>query len=196
MAWINRKGRGKVEGDYEDDDEDDVLRQLSSGSLRVDPYVSQNESRIFVGTWNVAGRSPAGSLAAELDEWLNLKDAADMYVLGFPEIVPMKTKNMIRGEDLTEASNWNMLIGKALNERYRCPWSTPMVHPISDESYRHKDSSTNERQKGGTSNIISATEENSDSSMVLDGLHRYKLLVSEKMVGVFITAWIRTELLL
>lgn len=39
--------------------------------------------RIFVGTWNVAGRSPIGSLAVDLDEWLNLKDAADIYVLGY-----------------------------------------------------------------------------------------------------------------
>lgn len=38
--------------------------------------------RIFVGTWNVAGRSPVGSLAVDLDEWLNLKNAADIYVLG------------------------------------------------------------------------------------------------------------------
>jgi phosphatidylinositol-bisphosphatase len=38
--------------------------------------------RIFVGTWNVAGRSPVGSLAVDVNEWLNLKDAADMYVLG------------------------------------------------------------------------------------------------------------------
>lgn len=36
-----------------------------------------------MGTWNVAGRSPIGSLAVDLDEWLNLKDAADMYVLGY-----------------------------------------------------------------------------------------------------------------
>lgn len=43
--------------------------------------------RIFVGTWNVAGRSPIGSLAVDLDEWLNLKDAADMYVIGYVIIV-------------------------------------------------------------------------------------------------------------
>ena len=40
-------------------------------------------SRIFVGTWNVAGRSPVGSLAVDLDEWLNLKEDADIYVLGY-----------------------------------------------------------------------------------------------------------------
>lgn len=39
-----------------------------------------------MGTWNVAGRSPVGSLAVDLDEWLNLKDAADMYVLGYVTI--------------------------------------------------------------------------------------------------------------
>lgn len=47
--------------------------------------------RIFVGTWNVAGRSPIGSLAVDLDEWLNLKDAADMYVLGYVIIVGILT---------------------------------------------------------------------------------------------------------
>lgn len=42
--------------------------------------------RIFVGTWNVAGRSPVGSLAVDLDEWLNLKNSADIYVLGYVSI--------------------------------------------------------------------------------------------------------------
>lgn len=36
-----------------------------------------------MGTWNVAGRSPVGSLAVDLDEWLNLKEDADIYVLGY-----------------------------------------------------------------------------------------------------------------
>lgn len=36
-----------------------------------------------MGTWNVAGRSPVGSLAVDLDEWLNLKDPVDIYVLGY-----------------------------------------------------------------------------------------------------------------
>lgn len=45
--------------------------------------VSYTKFRIFVGTWNVAGRSPVGSLAVDLDEWLNLKDMAEVYVLGY-----------------------------------------------------------------------------------------------------------------
>lgn len=47
-------------------------------------YFWVNIFRVFVGTWNVAGRSPVGSLAADLDEWLNLReDAVDIYVLGY-----------------------------------------------------------------------------------------------------------------
>lgn len=39
--------------------------------------------RIFVGTWNIAGRTPIGNAAVDLEEWLNLKNAADIYVLGY-----------------------------------------------------------------------------------------------------------------
>lgn len=39
--------------------------------------------RIFIGTRNVAGRSPVGSVAVDLDEWLNIKNFADIYFLGY-----------------------------------------------------------------------------------------------------------------
>lgn len=35
-----------------------------------------------MGTWNVGGKSPVGTLAADLDEWLNIKNSVDIYVLG------------------------------------------------------------------------------------------------------------------
>lgn len=31
----------------------------------------------------MGGKSPVGSLAADLDEWLNLKNSVDIYVLGW-----------------------------------------------------------------------------------------------------------------
>nr|GEY97212.1 type I inositol polyphosphate 5-phosphatase 4-like [Tanacetum cinerariifolium] len=43
--------------------------------------------RIFVATWNVAGRSLVESLAFDLDEWLNVKESADIYVLGYLDII-------------------------------------------------------------------------------------------------------------
>jgi len=36
--------------------------------------------RIFVATWNVAGKSPPSYLS--LEEWLHISQPADIYVLG------------------------------------------------------------------------------------------------------------------
>ncbi|KAL6571136.1 hypothetical protein OROHE_002779 [Orobanche hederae] len=42
----------------------------------------KHEFRMFIRTWNVGGRSPGQILAADLDQWLNLNSAVDIYVLG------------------------------------------------------------------------------------------------------------------
>ncbi|KAL7140890.1 hypothetical protein ABFS83_08G017500 [Erythranthe nasuta] len=157
------------------EDEDDFMDQLSLQSSEMNPCNTNDELRIFVGTWNVAGRSPVGSLAVDLDEWLNLKDAADIYVLGFQEIVPLKAATVIGAEDPTEATNWNVLIGKTLNDKYGCPWLTPTVHPIPNENYQYNENPNSDRQQ--------------------NQLSRYKLIASKKMVGVFVSVWIRRELL-
>lgn len=39
------------------------------------------KDRIFVATWNVAGKSPPSYL--NLDEWLHTSPPADIYVLGY-----------------------------------------------------------------------------------------------------------------
>ncbi|XP_019185202.1 PREDICTED: type IV inositol polyphosphate 5-phosphatase 7-like [Ipomoea nil] len=153
------------------DESDDGMGAVCVRSLEIEPCFPDNELRLFVGTWNVAGKPPVGSLAVDLDEWLNLKEAADIYVLGFQEIVPLKAKTVIGAEDPTEATKWNLLIGKTLNDKYGCPWLTPMVKPISsDDDYEYNE----------------ATDLHSG---------RYKLMASKKMVGVFISVWMRKELL-
>ncbi|XP_057447544.1 type IV inositol polyphosphate 5-phosphatase 7-like isoform X2 [Lotus japonicus] len=53
-----------------------------------------------------------------MDEWLNLKNAADIYVLGFQETVPLKTLTVIGAEDPSVATNWNQLIGTTLNNKF------------------------------------------------------------------------------
>ncbi|KAK3001126.1 hypothetical protein RJ639_022201, partial [Escallonia herrerae] len=161
------------EGDR-DEYMDDVFVQ--SMEMEMDPCISTNELRIFVGTWNVAGRSPVGSLAVDLDEWLNLRDAADVYVIGFQEIVPLKARTVIGTEDPTEATNWNQLIGKTLNDKDGCPALTPMLNPTVSDSYHY----------GGQPSV--QHEEPNQCS-------RYKLMASKKMVGVFISVWMKRELL-
>ncbi|KAI3704765.1 hypothetical protein L1987_74994 [Smallanthus sonchifolius] len=90
--WFSKRHKSKAkqlsDGSRDEYDEDGL-----SISSEMDRCVLGNELRIFVATWNVGGRSPVGSLAVDLDEWLNVKESADIYVLGFQEIVPLKAKN-------------------------------------------------------------------------------------------------------
>eukprot|EP00257_Ricinus_communis_P015649 XP_015573613.1 type IV inositol polyphosphate 5-phosphatase 7 [Ricinus communis] len=199
--WFKRKNKragANHWNEISDESEDEVYYNLDDVFVRsteIDPCISTNELRIFVGTWNVAGRSPVGSLAVDLDEWLNLKDAADMYVLGFQEIVPLRTRNVIGAEDPTEATNWNMLIGKTLNDKYGCPWLTPMIKPISSDNYHYmKVSDTGRRSSfSGYSGI--QMREKLGTQHDLYGGSKYKLMASKKMVGVFISVWMKKELL-
>ncbi|KAL0551096.1 hypothetical protein IC582_010178 [Cucumis melo] len=72
-----------------------------------------NNYRIFVATWNVAGKSPPNHLS--LDDWLPSSTPADVYVLGFQEIVPLNAGNVLGTEDNGPAKKWLALIRKTLN---------------------------------------------------------------------------------
>ncbi|KAK6929926.1 hypothetical protein RJ641_004020 [Dillenia turbinata] len=72
----------------------------------------QNYS-IFVATWNVGGKSPPGNM--NLDDWLHASPPADIYVLGFQEIVPLNAGNVLGAEDNGPARKWLALIRKTLN---------------------------------------------------------------------------------
>ncbi|KAL0911877.1 hypothetical protein M5K25_017808 [Dendrobium thyrsiflorum] len=67
---------------------------------------------MFVATWNVGGKSPPSCL--NLD-WLHSSPPADIYVLGFQEIVPLNAGNVLGTEDNGPASKWISIIRKTLN---------------------------------------------------------------------------------
>ncbi|XP_040378043.1 type IV inositol polyphosphate 5-phosphatase 7-like isoform X2 [Oryza brachyantha] len=69
--------------------------------------------RIFASTWNVGGKSPSRGL--DLDEWLHSSPPADIYVLGFQEIVPLNAGNVLGTEDNVPAKKWLSLIRRTLN---------------------------------------------------------------------------------
>ncbi|KAJ4971525.1 hypothetical protein NE237_004624 [Protea cynaroides] len=69
--------------------------------------------RTFVGTWNVGGKPPHDGL--NLDDCLTTPAPADIYVLGFQEIVPLNAGNVLGAEDEAPAARWLSLIRKALN---------------------------------------------------------------------------------
>ncbi|GAB4841615.1 hypothetical protein Ancab_022329 [Ancistrocladus abbreviatus] len=54
-------------------------------------------NRVFVAAWNVAGKSPPSHLT--LEDWLHASPPADIYVLGFQEIVPLNAGNVLGTED-------------------------------------------------------------------------------------------------
>ncbi|KAK6913178.1 Endonuclease/exonuclease/phosphatase [Dillenia turbinata] len=201
-AWFKRKNRRAEpyrlpEIPDEDENEDDELSDdVFIHSMEAEPCIATNELRLFVGTWNVAGRTPVGNLAVDLDDWLNLRDAADIYVLGFQEIVPLKPRTVIGAEDPTEATKWNMLIGKTLSNKFGCPWLTPMLNPISSDDYQYIETPGPERRLSFSSQTPTLVNYGSRSQpKVPNRYSTYKLMASKKMVGVFISVWIRKELL-
>ncbi|XP_017232587.1 type IV inositol polyphosphate 5-phosphatase 7 isoform X1 [Daucus carota subsp. sativus] len=181
----SKEPSGELEDKYKD--EDDCTDDLHDTSSEEESCTSSDMLRVFVGTWNVAGRSPVDSLAVDLDEWLNLKEAADLYVLGFQEIVPLITKTVIGSEDTTEATNWNLLIGQTLNDRHGNPWLTPMVNPMASENYQ---CDFQER--------VFVTDAEPDQVIgqpnIQDSSSAYKIIASKKMVGVFLSVWMKSAL--
>ncbi|KAL2540580.1 CVP2 like 1 [Abeliophyllum distichum] len=95
--------------------------------------------KIFVATWNVAGKSPPGYL--NLEEWLRTLPPADIYVLGFQEIVPLNASNVLGAEDKGPARKWLALIRKTLNslpsksESYHTPSPVPDLIVESDVDF-------------------------------------------------------------
>ncbi|KAL3812589.1 hypothetical protein ACJIZ3_013857 [Penstemon smallii] len=107
----------------------------------------QNYS-VFVSTWNVGGKAPPSNM--NLDDWLHSAPPADIYVLGFQEIVPLNAGNILGAEDNGPAKKWLSLIKRTLNNApgtsgtSGCYTPSPIPHPIAEfnadfeGSSRHK----------------------------------------------------------
>ncbi|KAF6135371.1 hypothetical protein GIB67_027245 [Kingdonia uniflora] len=77
-------------------------------------YINTKDVRVTIGTWNVAGRPPSDDL--KLDDWLCLKKPADIYILGFQEIVPLNAGNVLGAEDSKPIPKWEAIIRRTLNK--------------------------------------------------------------------------------
>uniref|UniRef100_A0A0E0BYA7 Inositol polyphosphate-related phosphatase domain-containing protein n=1 Tax=Oryza meridionalis TaxID=40149 RepID=A0A0E0BYA7_9ORYZ len=142
--WLNLKSKdSEFNADEEDDDDgSDVdeqdenveggapyrLRRRNSETLRAQ-YINTKELKLCVGTWNAAGKVPPGDL--DIADWLGAGDGepADVYVLGFQEVVPLNAGNVFGAEDARPAQAWEELIRGALRRarppatsrpRYKC----------------------------------------------------------------------------
>ncbi|XP_027910899.1 type I inositol polyphosphate 5-phosphatase 2-like isoform X1 [Vigna unguiculata] len=88
-------------------------RRGKSETLRAQ-YINTKEVRVTIGTWNVAGRHPSQDL--EIDDWLCTEDPADIYILGFQEVVPLNAGNVLGAEDNTPIQKWEAIIRRSLNK--------------------------------------------------------------------------------
>ncbi|KAL2242687.1 UNVERIFIED_CONTAM: Type IV inositol polyphosphate 5-phosphatase 7 [Sesamum indicum] len=95
----------------------------------------QNYS-LFVSTWNVGGKSPNSNM--NLDDWLHSAPPADIYVLGFQEIVPLSAGNILGAEDNGPAKKWLALIKRTLNNApgtsggSACYTPSPVPDPVAE----------------------------------------------------------------
>ncbi|XP_074304922.1 type I inositol polyphosphate 5-phosphatase 8-like [Silene latifolia] len=197
--WLRKKSKKtepSASPEVSDSEPEEYLSHSFVGSRGLQPSGLTHELRIFVGTWNVGGKSPVGSLAADLEEWLNLKSSVDMYVLGFQEIVPLNTKSVIGMEDYTDARKWNLLVGKTLNNREGCVWLSSTLTPLTNDEYQYAKPENSGRQTRLRRSTTPLRERSNPQQGEQDGSsNAYKMMASKKMVGVFLTIWIKRDLL-
>ncbi|KAI5655859.1 hypothetical protein M9H77_33046 [Catharanthus roseus] len=124
--WLNIQPKvydfSEDEVDTETESEDDwkpskeySLRHKrgKSETLRIQ-YIKTKDVRVTVGTWNVAGRLPDEDL--EIDDWLSMQEPADIYILGFQEVVPLNAGNVLGAENRRPIPKWEAIIRRTLNK--------------------------------------------------------------------------------
>ncbi|KAM1648315.1 hypothetical protein ACFX1Q_010344 [Malus domestica] len=159
--------------------------------------------KMFVGTWNVGGKSPQDNL--NLREWLKSPTPADVYVLGFQEIVPLNAGNVLGAEDKGPAAKWLSLIREALNKndpgqldqqgKPRLSFSDllSLEDELSSADFERllnlNPASTSSGENSPTSPVMCQWKGNSP----MQG-NRYCLSASKQMVGIFMCVWVRADL--
>ncbi|KAI3911556.1 hypothetical protein MKX01_035677 [Papaver californicum] len=173
------------------------------------PVSDPLNQRMFVGTWNVGGKCPHEGL--NLKDWLLTPVPADIYVLGFQEIVPLNAGNVLGAEDYAPALKWLSLVRQALNNTDKNTELAQNPHrrkehknlksrisfsdliSLEDELdkedlERHSTSSSNSDIEDEPSNF-SVTRKSPKSASSC-----YCLAASKQMVGIFLCVWVRTDL--
>ncbi|CAK9160304.1 unnamed protein product [Ilex paraguariensis] len=88
-------------------------RRRRSETFRAQ-YINSKELRICVGTWNVGGKLPPDDL--DIEGWLDSTEPADIYVIGFQEIIPLNAGNIFGAEDSRPVPKWENIIRETLNK--------------------------------------------------------------------------------
>ncbi|KAJ4835166.1 hypothetical protein Tsubulata_028761 [Turnera subulata] len=203
---------------------------FSNRSSTLMPSHQTQPFRVFVATWNVGGKSPKSNL--NLDDFLQVHNQSDIYILGFQEIVPLNAGNVLVVEDNEPAAKWLALINQSLNRSHsssvrgsKSPLFTSLpfqksslkkacknfrtesgrrlktcnCSPVLERKYSNdcclwsppanltQDGFSSEEDDDGLSNCIG-------SEISAPAQTKYSLITGKQMVGIFVTVWVRKEL--
>lgn len=89
------------------------LRRRNSETFRTE-YITARELKVHAGTWNVAGQIPSDDL--NIEEWLDISQPADIYVIGLQEIISLNAGNIFGVEDVRPIPKWERIIRETLNK--------------------------------------------------------------------------------
>ncbi|WOL01963.1 type I inositol polyphosphate 5-phosphatase 8 isoform X1 [Canna indica] len=160
-----------------------------------------DDLKLFVGTWNVGGRAPHGEL--HLRDWLmSTPLPADIFILGFQEIVRLNAGNVLGAEDKGPARTWLALIRQALNSNKAGPPTAtvstqkPRVS-VSDilSMEDGEDDAGNDGPSAIDLDFSGGDKSPPDSSPTTSRGSAYCLVASKQMVGVFLCVWARAGLM-
>uniref|UniRef100_A0A0D9V4Z0 Inositol polyphosphate-related phosphatase domain-containing protein n=1 Tax=Leersia perrieri TaxID=77586 RepID=A0A0D9V4Z0_9ORYZ len=179
------------------------------------PHRLNRRRKVCVGTWNVAGRHPPDDL--DIQEWLDMEEPADIYVLGFQEIVPLNAGNIFGAEDNRPVAVWENIIRETLNKispdkpKYKChsdPPSPSRFKPsddVEDQLVSESDSESGGEVHPWNEQDFSVDDDSINEDNLLCDLNTKSVLIkrkrpyfvriiSKQMVGVFISIWVRRSL--
>ncbi|KAF3330345.1 type I inositol 1,4,5-trisphosphate 5-phosphatase 2 isoform X2 [Carex littledalei] len=166
--WLNI--RPKLHAFSEDENESDTdsddgiepkpssarLRRRKSETLRVN-YITKKDVRLMIGTYNVAGKKPLSEI--DLSEWLCMEEPADMYILGFQEVVPLNASNVLGAEDRRPILKWESLIRSTLNKSHQLrsiykSYSAPPSPPLSPSPSNNIETITKSEHKWKLTDLL------------------------------------------
>ncbi|KAK3268848.1 hypothetical protein CYMTET_22671 [Cymbomonas tetramitiformis] len=161
-------------------------------------YTGTQELRLFVGTWNVAGRTPARDL--NLKDWLDPQEDADILVVGFQEIVPLNGANTLFGTETNSVDVWERCVDAALNDARKPPECTALADDLLglDTQWTTGAHTTQEATKGSTHGEYPPAEQPTGSGWSEFDCDRpqqeYVRLGGKQLVGIYMSVWVKRKL--
>lgn len=107
----------------------------------------------------------------------------------FQEIVPLIARTVIGAEDLTECQKWNLLIGQALNYKLDFSSDTLKLKPMD-----MRVSECEQKVSTTCGTLTPMTGQQNSQGGYPNQSSRYMLIASKKMVGVFVSVWMKKTL--